>query len=72
MKTELRYFDGEEVIKLIEGENGVASLKVTEDNKAVITMDNGYQRTVISPYIEIGIELPDLDEDLDVVNNVDF
>ncbi|WP_413489252.1 hypothetical protein [Carnobacterium divergens] len=72
MNKVLRYFDGEEIIKVIENENGITSIDLVADNKAIVITSDGVVRTVVSPYMELREQMASLDEALDVVNNIDF
>lgn len=52
MTKELKYFNGLEIVRLYVGENNVQSMWLSEDT-AIVKMEDGTQRTIISPYIEL-------------------
>lgn len=63
MTKELKYFNGLAVVQLYEGRDNVKAMWLSED-AAIVMMEDGAQRTIISPYIELKEKYQSIEERL--------
>ena len=63
MTKELKYFNGLAVVRLYEGRDNVKAMWLSEDT-AIVMMEDGAQRTIISPYIELKEKYQSIEERL--------
>lgn len=66
----VRYFDGEQLVNLVVGENRVKEISLINDNQLLLEMVSGNEKIIISPFIEVLKEKVKSDDMLDFMEEL--